>query len=278
MPPTADAGPSPCILLYVDDTRQWHGAARLIGRIVASGGGRVVVTSSLLLPRSRAAALEEARALLDLPAGRVSLRPRPGLVEYVLPELAREEAADLVVVGRLGGLDRVTGGLIGGLVVKRTPASVLLVRGEPSALRRILVCTEGGARGDASVEQAARIARAFGASLDVLHVVNAMGLTERGQEELEENLRDFVRSDAPEAAHLRANESRLGELELEGRILVRPGLVVPEILAVAQDGYDLLVVGAHDVASPRSALYEDFAGLLVRQSPISICVVRPHAS
>lgn len=263
------------VVLYVDDSAHWHDAARLLGQFVRDAGGHVTVTSTLLLPGSRRRAMDQATQLLALPAAQVDQVGRPGLVEYVLPDVARRVDADLVVVGRLGSADRLTSGLIAHLVAKRTPASVLIARGRPSRLRRILVCTEGERHGLDNFERAAQIAAAFQARLDVLHVVDRMGLTDAARREVEDDLRDFIHSDAPEAAHLRDLQGRLGERGLEGEILVRAGLVVDEVVdAVREGGHDLLVIGAHDIAAPGAALYEDFASLILRASPVSTLVVR----
>ena len=277
-PAPAAADGRPKVLLYVDDSRHWEPPARLLSEYVRQTGGSVVVTSAMLLPGSRARLLQHAKEVLALPDDRVELLGKPGLIEYTLPELAREQDADLVVVGRLGSADRLTNGLIAHLIVKRCPCSVLIARGKPQRLRSIVVCTEGAAHGMRNFERAAGVAIAFGARLTVLHVVSQMGLTDRGQEELEEDLRDFVASDAPEAEHLREVRDRMREKGLEGSVEVRAGLVVEEILhAIHEGGHDLLVIGAHDTGD-RGDLYEDLASHILRASTISTLVVRERPS
>jgi len=266
------------VVLFVDDSEHWHSAARLLGEFIRRAGGHVTITSSLLLPGSRQRAMQKAKDILGLAEEQVALHGRAGIIEYTLPDVARQADADLVIVGRLGSADRLTSGLIAHLVAKRTPASVLIARGRPQALRKIAVATEGARHGASDFERAAEIARAFGAQLDILHVVNQMGLTDKGQEEIEEDLRDFLHSDAPEAGHLRELEARLREQGLQGRIIVRAGLVVEELIeAVREGGHDLLVIGAHDIGAPGAHLYEDFASLILRASPVSTLVVRDRA-
>lgn len=275
--PADDPAPASDVrtLLYVDDSDHWHSAARLLGEFVRHAGGHVTVTCSLLLPGSRQRAMRKAIDLLALPSAQVASLGRPGLVEYTLPETARQAKADLVVVGRLGSADRLTSGLIAHLVAKRTPASVLIARGHPQRIRKVLVCTEGSRHGASDFERAALVAKAFGAQLDVLHVVSQMGLTGRAHAEIEEDLRDFLHSDAAEAEHLRELDARRREERLEGRIIVRRGLVVEEILdALREGGHDLLVIGAHDIAGAGAHLYEDFASRILRASPVSTLVVR----
>lgn len=263
------------ILLNVDDSSHWHTPAKILAEYCRATGADVLLTTTLLLPSSRAKALSLAKAILGLPPERVVIAGRAGLVEYVVPEMAREHEADAVIVGRLGSADRLTSGLIGLLVVKRSPCSVLLARGKPHAMASILVCTEGKRHGVTNFRHAARIAKALGARLTVLHVISQMGLTDKGQEELAEDLLDFIHSDAPEADHLRELEARMREMGIDGTVRVRQGLVVEEILqAIQEGGHDLLVIGAHDVAAPGEWLYEDFASPILRASPISTLVVR----
>lgn len=263
------------LVLYVDDSDHWATAARLLGDFVRRVGGHVTLTSSLLLPGSRERAMKRARQLLNLPADQVTMLGRAGIIEYTIPDVARESDADLVVVGRLGSADRLTSGLIAHLIAKRTPASVLIARGRPQGVRKILVATEGARHGGRVFDRAAIVAKAFGARLDVVHVASQMGLTDKGREEIEEDLRDFLHSDVPEAEHLRELEGRLRAQGIEGRVFVRAGLVVEEIVdAVREGGHDLLVIGAHDIAAPGAHLYEDFASLILRTSPVSTLVVR----
>lgn len=271
-----NAGAKPRIVLYVDDSTFWHPAARLVGEYARKRGASVTVTTSLLLPGKRQRALDQAVALLELPPGDVRAVGRPGIIEYTLPDIAREEKATVVVVGRLGSADRLTSGLIAHLIAKRTPASVLIARGRPDTLRRVLVCTEGSVHGMANFQRAADLAEVFGAAVDVMHVVSQMGLTDVGSAELEEDLRDFVASDAPEAEHLRKLRDEIDARGLEGRIIIRRGLVVDEILQVLRQGdHDLLVIGAHDPHG-RGHLYEDLASNILRSSPTSTLLVRDN--
>lgn len=263
------------LVLYVDDSTHWHSTARLVGQFLRTNDGQALITTSLLLPGARQRAMEKAKEILGLPPERVTLLGRPGIVEHTLPDIARQNRADIVVVGRLGSVDRLTNGLIAHLIVKRTRTSVLIARGEPRAIRKILVCTEGSGAATKNIDRAALVAKAFGARLDLLHVVSQMGITDTARERVEADLRDFIHSDAPGAQHLRESKERIAAYGLQGDILVRTGLVVDGIVdAVREGGHDLLVIGAHDKQAPDSHLYEDLASLILRASPVSTLVVR----
>ena len=280
MPPAdATAPPPPTnparVVLYVDDSQNWHQAARLLAEYVRRVGGEVTVTSAALLQGSRKRIMEHARDVLALPEGQVRMVGRAGLVEHVLPEVAREVEADAVVVGRLGAADRVTSGLIAHLIAKRTPCSVLIARGRPESLRSVLVCTEGSRHGSENFRRAARIAKSFGARLTVLHVLSQMSLlaTSPGP-----TTREFLATDDPVAAHLRELQQRMREDRIEGDVQVRSGLVVEEVLDALREGkHDLLVIGAHETGEDKGLLYEDIASHILRSSPVSTLVVRDAA-
>lgn len=270
-----NAGPHRRILLHVDDSDRWHAAAALVGAYARATEAHVIAVSALLLPGNRGKALDQARRLLDLPEGRLETVGRPGLIERVLPDAARRADADLVVVGRLGSADRLTSGLIAHLLVKRTPASVLVARGKAKAVRKVLVCTEGARHGLVSFERASEFARAFDAEVRVLHVRSQMALTQQRQPDLEEETRTFLAGPSPEAAHLRELKARMAREGLRGGVEVRHGLVVDEILdALQEGGHDLLVLGAHEVKGEGGLLYEDLAGTILRGAPVSTLVAR----
>lgn len=263
------------ILLYVDDSRHWHDAARLVSTFAKRDGAHVTVLTTAWLSMHRTRALAEARRILDLPDAQRAEIERPGLVEYLVPEVAGETKADLAVIGRLGSLDRLTTGLIGLLLVRRTPCSVLLVRPHLAKVRRVLVCTQGRRHGAAVVERAIRAARAFDAELTVLHVASQMGITETASAEFHREMLDFVASDRDEAVHLREMRARMRDAGVRGGVKVRRGLVVDEIMhEVHEGGHDLLMIGAHDPKGRESILYEDIASLIVRASPVSTLIIR----
>lgn len=273
MPATAPLGPTnPArVVLYVDDSTFWHQAARLLAEYVRELGGEVTVTSAALLPGTRRRILEQAKDILALPDTQVRLVGRPGLVEHVLPEIARETNADVVVVGRLGAADRVTSGLIGHLIARRTPASVLIARGKPEGIRSVLVCTEGARHGSENFRRAARIAKVFGAKLTVLHVLSQMSLIATGHEP---TTKEFLATEDPVAEHLRDLQARMREDGIRGEVAVRSGLVVEEVLdAIREGNHDLLVIGAH-LEERGAVLYEDIASHILRASPVSTLVVR----
>ena len=273
-----DSQPNPArVVLYVDDSPNWHQAARLLAEYVRRVGGEVTVTSAALLGGTRKRTMEAARDILGLPEGQVRMIGRAGLVEHVLPEVAHEVDADVVVVGRLGAADRVTSGLIGHLIAKRTRCSVLIARGKPMSLRSVLVCTEGARHGNENFRRAARVAKTFGARLTVLHVLSQMSLVAEGHAP-GPSTKEFLATDDPVARHLKDLQRRMRQDGIDGDVVVRSGLVVEEVLDALREGnHDLLVIGAH-LEERGAVLYEDIASHILRSSPVSTLVVRDKST
>lgn len=277
--PMMSATPAPSataparIVLYVDASKTWHQAGRLVAQYVRQMGGHVTVVSSALLPRTRERVLADARRVLALSDDQLAVVGRAGLTERVVPDVAREARADLVVVGHLGALDALTNHYAAHAILKRTRCSVLFVRGRLEGVRSAVVCTEGSRFGAANFEAAAVFARAFAAKLTVLHVLSQMGLESDTPTVDAAHIADFLASDDPVAQHLRDLDARMHELGLDGAIKVRLGLVVDEIRAEVGSGHDLLVIGAH-VTDDGGALLEDVADDILHASPVSTLVVR----
>ncbi len=205
---------------------------------------------------------------------------RPGTAEEIILTEARAQPYDLIVLapaGRLGLLRLLQGSRVG-RVARAANASVLVARAPLRALERILVAIAGNPRSEDVLAEAMHFARAFRARLTVLHVLSAVPLTFAGLSEREPALADFLASDAMAARQMRETRAQLAAEGLEVDVRLRVGLVVEEILAeIAQEGYDLLVIGAHLPVRPLNGLVEDIANQLICFSPISTLAVRPPA-
>jgi nucleotide-binding universal stress UspA family protein len=197
--------------------------------------------------------------------------------EQILDEAA-DWQADLIVIGQLGrrGLTRFIMGGTATRIVQYARCSVLLVKGQRSALQRILVCTAGGEPGLRAVEVAGRLAAHTQALVTVLHVMSQVALTEKDyQPELEAPAEDLIARHTREGAHLEAALNTLNSVGVSGAARVRHGLVVDEIAAEARDGdYDLLVIGAHLARGLARWLLDDVTAHVLEETHLPILVVR----
>jgi len=223
--------------------------------------------------------LERARDLLAQDVTALETKTRRGhAAEEILSE-TEEREYDLVVVGSRGrrGITRFLLGSTAARIVQHAPISVLIVKGKRPSLGRILICTGGEERGEEDVRFGGMIARSTGAQVTILHVMSQLPLTPEGRlEDLEATEEELLERETREGAHLRKGLQILRELGAAGKVKIRRGLVVNEILAEAEEGgYDLLVIGAHAAAGLYRFLLDDLTTQLVLGSPRPVLVVRP---
>jgi nucleotide-binding universal stress UspA family protein len=182
-----------------------------------------------------------------------------------------------VILGRLHQpFGRLLPGAHSKAIAQRLEPSVLRVHGPARPIRRILLSSGGDYHTFADVDIAARIAKPLGASVTLLHVVSQQSLLFEGFPGWRRTVETFLSEDSPEANTLREATARLRDsgvaCELKGRV----GPVLDEILAELRVGsYDLLVIGAHRVASALDRiLLEDITDDLLDVSPLPVLVVK----
>ena len=228
--------------------------------------------------KSIATALEMLGAELRTIGVSYTTRVRRGhAAEQILDE-AEEWKADLVVIGQLGrrGLTRFILGGTATRIVQYAKCSVLLVRGQRTDLKKVLVCTAGGEPGLRDVALAGQVASLTQATVTVLHVMSQIALTEKGyQPDLEARAKDLIARQTPEGVHLQAALDLLQAQNVTGRAKVRHGLVVDEIVAEAREGdYDLLAIGAHLAQGLSRWLLDDVTRHLLEAIQRPMLVVR----
>lgn len=201
-----------------------------------------------------------------------------GAVAPEIVQVAQKGQYDLVILGDRPG-HRLIKRLLGPTadrVIAHMPCPVLIARKDASTLDRILLC-EGGRepslleRLQARLDPLLRVA----AEITVLHVMSqitaAPGVA--GWE---------LRADA---AELMAKHTREGELlthdaevlqaiPLHLQAKVRHGLVVDEVVAEAKhEGYNLVVIGAHQGRGWERYLLDDLAHQIVTKIDTSVLVI-----
>lgn len=219
------------------------------------------------------------------PALRVSARVAEGSPAPQILAVAREEAADLIVMGTHGrtGLGRLFLGSVADTVVRLAPCPVITVRRRPdrpeaSGLRlaRITYATDFSATARAAWPFVVALAEASGAAVDLLHVVfepvpdrhlspEALGamarhLREQGEAEAERFLRD---SPLPrERVH----------------VLIRNGVVGEQIVLWAEArSADLIVMGTHGWSGPLRWMLGSAAHHVIQLAPCPVLTVGPES-
>ena len=220
-------------------------AATVLG--VASDARRIDALRAALAERAAAAGLEG-------PAVRVR---RGDTVTEIVSE-QREGPYDFVVVGA-GELESRRGRRepprLGEILAGRIRTPLLLARGRPRRIEKILICTAVGEPGKSDIRAGGWLARRLGAGVTLLHVVRP------GQTPL-----PMV------PLHLERGVATLRELGVAGTHCMRPAETPVEgILGLLRESpHDLVVVGA-------SAGGERITRQVLRQAGCSVLVV-PHGS
>jgi nucleotide-binding universal stress UspA family protein len=261
------AGPAPSREMVIQFSAQiiQHSATSLT---LVTGGGA-----------ERRPLLEDAAARLHIPDHvPVTLSALAGNSQVAILAAARAQPYDLVILGRLhqplGRLLPV--GARSKVIAQRLEPSVLRIHGPARPIRRILIPSGGDYHTFADVDVAAQVAGPLGASATLLHVVSQQSLLFEGFPARRGIVDGFLANDSPEAKTLRQAAALLRErgvaCELKGRV----GPVLDEILAELRiGGYDMLVIGAHRVASALDRiLLEDITDDLLDVSPLPVLVVK----
>jgi nucleotide-binding universal stress UspA family protein len=222
--------------------------------------------------------LDEALARLAPPAQLpVTLSALPGNAQTAILMAARAEQYDLVIVGRLHQpLGRLLPGAHSKAIAQRLEPSVLRVHGPARPIRRILLASGGDHRTFDDVRATVQIARPLGAAVTVLHVISQQSLLFDGLANRQDTVERFLASQAPEAGTLRAAAAMLAEQGVPAQVRGRAGPILDEILSELRVGsYDLLVIGAHRVASALDRiLLEDITDDLLDLSPLPVLLVK----
>lgn len=222
--------------------------------------------------------LDEAAARLQAPESvPLTLRALPGNAQTAILTATREQPYDLVILGRLHQpFGRLLPGAHSKLIARRIEPSVLRVHGPVRPVRRILLASGGDHHTFGDVDIAARIAAPLGAQVTVLHVVSQQAVVFEGLPSAPARMRAFLASAAPEAGVLRDAVAALKQRGVPAELKGRVGPVLDEILdELRTGGYDMLVIGAHQVSSPLDRiLLEDITDDLLDVSPLPVLVVK----
>jgi sulfate transport system ATP-binding protein len=221
---------------------------------------------------------EMVRSFRDEPGRVVSVRTRVGEATAEIHAELEERPYDLALLGSSGAAGV---GETATRVAEALKVPVLLVPSARASVARILICTAVGEPGKADIELGARIARRAAASVTILHVRPESG---RRPEIVAAETSALERTLPPApAAHLEKGLKTLGRLSVAGKVKIRYGNVVDEILGEAEAGdYDLIVIGAHGTGDRprlrRGRGSVDFARAIIARAERPILLVPMQAA
>ena len=224
---------------------------------------------------------ERAQQVMVETAAMLATEPKPELVplvgypDEVLLKYLETHPTDLLIIGAFA--DRGAGGVsaVGPTahrIVQEAPTSVLLVKGHPTAIRRVLVCA--AVEDEAIVTVGAQFAQAVGAMLDLLHVMPASAtLYLAAEPDLPIDVETVISQGTRLSSVLHEWERKLQEYGFDrSSIILQSGSVQEMILQQArQKDYDVIVVGSE--SSP-GHFPGSIANAIVRYAEQSVLLVR----
>ncbi len=223
-------------------------------------------------------ALEERAAKVRKAGVTVAVVARKGNPDDLIPEIASEVNADLVVIATHGrtGIRRFLMGSVAEHVVRRAPVSVLVTRGtkfdEPQ-FRRILVGTDFSPGADKALRQAIALS-APGAEIEVAHVwqyppgtwgLDALAEHTRAMDELRTALTAGARERGEKILEQWASCGR----NLRFELLHGPAASVLTTRAETTHR-DLIAISTHGYRGFRRLLLGSVAEATVRHAPCSV--------
>lgn len=195
-------------------------------------------------------------------------------------EIVREAEAgpyDLVIVGERipAALPRLLGQTVQ-WVIAHLPCPLLIARGEPRWLNRVLVCESG--RDPSLINRLIVRLSLLLEQVDELTVLHVMSQIAAGPGvpgwALRADAQELMEKHSPEGDLLEEDLARLSALNVRLKAKVRHGLVVREILDEARSGdYDLVVIGAHESTGWERYLLDDLAQKIIHDVDRSLLIV-----
>ena len=225
------------------------------------------------------AVLQRARFLLaDVPC--IETRARVGRPANEIIAEAREGRYDLIVVGERHS-HTLKARVLGSTsihVVEHAACPVIIVKGEIRPIQRILLCDSGALVPSLLSRFTAQLAEMLQGEeeITILHVMSQMtawpGVSD---EDLQASAEELIEEQTPEGEWLASDLQVLSHPGIHARAKVRHGGVVEEILAeIDENGYDLIVIGAHREAGWQRMLLADIAREIVKRVERPLLVVR----
>jgi nucleotide-binding universal stress UspA family protein len=221
--------------------------------------------------------LLQAKQLTNIPESQIQTRIRSGLP---IEEIADEAAEyDLVIIGepaRNRFINRKRAPIAEELVA-HVACPVLITRGRPRQIRKLLFCESGHEptlADDLTAKMPALIQQADQAT--VLHVMSqiAAGPGVAGWA-LRADAETLMEEQTPEGQLLEEEVTQLEQLDVHPEAKVRHGLVVRELLTEARSGnYDLVVIGAHPGTGWERYLLGDLAREIIGQIDRPLLVIK----
>ncbi len=256
------------ILICSDGSAQAENAIRFGGSIAAACKAE---TTMLGIPESPAQgdaifdSLRRGQALLKDEGVAAEIVIKPGEPIEEIARRAREVQYDLVVIGAVhkGARGPYLKSAKAYTIIRAVEPPVLVVIGDRTTLRRVLIASGGGKYIDKAVEFTGEVARCAGAAVTLFHVLAEPAAGYADLIKFEEDVSLLLGSSSDLGRNLRREKETLERMGLACEVRLRHGRIADEVLQEAVRGEcDLVVVGSLPVTG---ALQNYFLGNITQE-------------
>jgi nucleotide-binding universal stress UspA family protein len=269
------------ILVCIDGSEQADRAVRLAAEIALSSQAEVTllgIQERIDQSEGLLAALKRNQQLLEAQKVPAELISKSGNPVDEIVKRTREIAYDLVVIGavRKGQPGPFAISTKAYKIIKLIKPPVLVVFGNPTGLKRILLCSGGKGYIESAFDLVGRIAQRAGASLSLLHVMPQPPAIFSQIRRLEEDADRVLTSNSELGRNLRREQQMLTALGIETEVRLRQGFVLEEIFREIRGGhYDVIVAGSSLSTGPlRTYVLGDITREIVNRADRPVLVAR----
>ena len=222
-------------------------------------------------------ALRRAQNILKEVHLNAELITKPGRPVSEIIKRTQETKYDLVVIGavRKGTRGPLWMSARAYKIIEAVEPPVLVVIGERTTLRRILLCTSGTPQTDKAVQFAGDLARRLNAAVDLLHVLDEPPAVYANLIRPEEDADQLLQSNTKLGRSLRHQKELLEQLGVPCELRLRHGLILDELLRESKTDCDLVVSGSSPAGDKlRMYVMGNVTREIVNRAELPVLVVR----
>jgi nucleotide-binding universal stress UspA family protein len=161
-------------------------------------------------------------------------------------------------------------------MLRNITVPMIYTRSAPNKMDRMLLCMGGLQYSLSMVETALQLASKSKPEVTLLHIVEPGEDKSQKVRALQSNLLDQLQTNSPEAHNLQASLELVKKYKMKGRLVVRQGLPVREIVEEARSGrYDLVGMGSlYSAKSLRNVVISNVSAEVAEQVDVPLLIVR----
>ena len=270
------------ILICTDGSEQADRAVGVGAAIAPGCKAEVTVLGIVESPRESEKvtdSLNRALAILQDQNVKTELITRTGKAIEEIVRRTKEVNYDLVVIGALRKQRQGAFSMSAKAykVIKEVAPPVMIVTGNVTSLKRILICSGGKPYIENAIQLTGEIARGLGAEASILHVLPEPPAIYSHLPRIHEDAESLLQSHSELGENLRHARELLQQMNVPAKVQVRFGSVIEQILAeVREQHYELVVTGSALHPTLSTYVLGDITREIVNHANCAVLVVRSN--